>query len=223
MALFIIPCVLIVLLLKMLVKIPSFVFRKMLHIIAFSCLTWMTYQAESWYAAALTSVLIAVVIYPILRLLESEKWYASFFVQKSKHEIRRSLLMLFLTYSAVVSVVWGFLQRVDICTASILMWGVGDAAAALVGIPFGKHKIHLPKTDGNKSWEGSIAMFLCSFIAGSTVFLIYGGFTVTNILLILLPAAVIGTGTELYSPSAIDTISVPIAISMIMLAGSILL
>lgn len=43
--------------------------------------------------------------------------------------------------------------------AAILMWGVGDAATALVGIPFGKHKVNFRPVNGKKSWEGSCAMF----------------------------------------------------------------
>lgn len=217
---FIIPCVFVVLLLKCTVRIPSFIFRKLLHIVAFSCLTWMTYHAESWYAAALTSIVIAAVIYPLLVLLEGAKWYAGFFVQKSPHEVRRSLLMLFLTYAAVVSVTWGIFGRADLCIASILMWGIGDAAAALIGIPFGRHKIRLPLTDGKKSWEGSIAMLLCSFAAGCISFLICGELSVQSALLILLPGAVIGTATELYSPTEIDTVTVPCMIVCVQLVGS---
>lgn len=46
------------------------------------------------------------------------------------------------------------------------MWGVGDAAAALIGIPFGKHKIRFRITDGKKSWEGSIAMMAAAMLCG---------------------------------------------------------
>ena len=44
------------------------------------------------------------------------------------------------------------------------MWGMGDGTAALVGVPFGKHKVNLKGTDDKKSLEGSISMLLVSFL-----------------------------------------------------------
>ena len=44
--------------------------------------------------------------------------------------------MLFLMFAAVISVVWGVFGKPYIAAAAILMWGTGDAAAALIGIPF---------------------------------------------------------------------------------------
>ena len=209
---FIIPCASIMILLKLLIKIPDFLFRKFLHIIAFSCLTWMTFHAETPAAAALTSIITAVVIYPILVLFEKADWYSSFFVQKSTHEVRRSLLMLFFMYAAVVFVSWGLFDKKYLCISSILMWGIGDAAAALTGIPFGKHKIHLPLTDGKKSWEGSISMLIFSFAVGCTAFAICGELSTKSSLLIILPGAFTGTLTELFSPSEADTVTVPAVI-----------
>ena len=92
--LYIIPCVMILLPVRFLTGVPSFVFRKLLHIVAFTCFTVMMLTAESWQATALTSVIIAVLIYPLLSLIEKEPWYGRLFVQKSPGEIKRSLLML---------------------------------------------------------------------------------------------------------------------------------
>ena len=36
----------------------------------------------------------------------------------------------------------------------------------ICGIPYGKHKVYLPLTDGKKSWEGTAAMFVSAFLAG---------------------------------------------------------
>ena len=102
--LYIIPCVLVLLLIRFLKKIPSFVSRKLLHVVAFTCFTVMTLTAACWQAAALTSVIMAMVIYPLLALAESGKWYGRFFVQKSPGEIKRSLLMLFFMFAAVIAV-----------------------------------------------------------------------------------------------------------------------
>ena len=100
--------------------------------------------ADSWKAAALTSGLLAAMLYPIFRIAEKRPWFDSFFVQKSKGEIRRSMLLQFIMFTAVIAVAWGMFDQAGLAAASILMWGTGDAAAALVGMPFSRHKVRLP-------------------------------------------------------------------------------
>jgi len=87
------------------------------------------------------------------------------------------------------------------------MWGMGDASAALVGIPYGRHKI---KTRyAVKSWEGTLAMFAAAFLFGTIVLRLYGGFDVGRAALAAFPAAATGAATELFSPSEWDTVTVP--------------
>jgi len=49
--------------------------------------------------------------------------------------------------------------------ASVLAWGLGDAAAALVGKRFGRHFVRGRLVEGCKSLEGTFAMFVVSFIS----------------------------------------------------------
>ena len=213
--LYIIPSVLALLLIRYMTKVPSYVFRKLLHVVAFTCFAIMTMTAESWQAAALTSVIMAVAIYPLLMLVENEKWYGRFFVQKSPGEIKRSLLMLFFMFAAVIAVAWGAFGDSHIAAASILMWGIGDASAALVGIPYGRHKI---KTRyATKSWEGSLAMFAAAFLFGVIVLHFFGGFNTGRAAIAAFPAAAAGTVTELFSPSEWDTVTVPVVILIVLL------
>ncbi len=79
---FIIPCVLILLPIRFFTKIPSYIFRKLLHIIAFSCVMIMIITAGNWQAAAMASIAIAIAIYPVLRLFESKPWYANLFADQ---------------------------------------------------------------------------------------------------------------------------------------------
>ena len=213
--LYILPCVLALLLIRFMTKTPSYVFRKLLHIVAFTCFSVMTLTAESWQAAALTSVIIAAVIYPLLALVEGEKWYGRFFVQKSPGEIKRSLLMLFFMFAAVIAVAWGVFRKPHIAGASILMWGVGDASAALVGIPYGKHKI---KTQyALKSWEGTLAMFAAAFFFGTIALRFFGGFATGRAALAAFLAAFAGAATELFSPSEWDTVTVPVVVLIVLM------
>ena len=205
----------VLLLIHFLTEIPSCVFRKLLHIVAFTCFAVMTLTAVRWQAAVLTSLVMAAVIYPLLMLVENEEWYGRFFVEKSPGEIKRSLLMLFFMFAAVIAVSWGIFGNPHIAAASILMWGMGDASAALVGIPFGKHKIRTRYAV--KSWEGTLAMFAAAFLSGVIVLHFFGGIDIGRAVAAALPAAFAGAVTELFSPSEWDTVTVPVAILIVLM------
>ena len=124
-AAYIIPCVLILLPIRYFTNIRSYVFRKFLHIVAFSCVSLMILSARSWQAASMTSVILAVGIYPLLMAVEKYPWYDELFVQKSQGEIKCSLLYLFFMFAAVTAVCWGLFGLPHLASAAILMWGTG--------------------------------------------------------------------------------------------------
>ena len=100
------------------------------------------------------------------------------------------------------------------------MWGVGDATVALIGIPFGKHKVTLKPVNGKKSWEGSCAILLVSAFTGTMFLWLYGGYSAAVSVSCALIMAAAGTIVELFSPSEWDTVTVPVtmlAIALIML------
>ncbi len=218
---FIVISLIILLPIRFLTKVPSFVFRKLLHMVAFSGISLMILLTKDWQAAAITSGLLALVLYPVLSYVEKKPWFGTLFVQKSKGEIKKSMLLLFLMFTAMILVAWGKYNQPILAAASIVMWGTGDAAAALVGIPFGKHKVRSRFTDGKKSWEGSPAMFLVCFVIG-LLFLSRLQSTVwTHVLLSAGIGALAGTVTELVSPSEYDTITVPVVIVVVLLLSGV--
>ncbi len=216
-AAYILPCVIILLPIRFLTKLPSFVFRKLLHIVAFTCVSLMILVSGNWQAAVLASVLIAAVIYPLLTLVEKKTWYPKLFVEKSRGEVKRSLLMLFFMFAAVIAVCWGAFRNAKLASAAILMWGTGDAAAALIGVPFGRHKVKSRWTDGKKSWEGSGAMLLVSFLAGLAILLYSQKSDLPVAFAAAAAGALLGTITELITPSEYDTVTVPAVIAAVLL------
>ncbi len=216
-AAYILQCLIVLLPIRCFTRVPPFVYRKLLHITAFSCVTIMILTAGTWQSAALASVVVAAALYPVLRLLENEPWFANLFVQKKPGEIRRSLLMLFLMFAAVTAATWGVFGKPFLGASAILMWGTGDAAAALVGIPLGKHKVKLKPADGRKSWEGSAAMLAFAFTCGFCVLYFGSKMPISISLPTALTAAVFGAATELFSPSEWDTVTVPTVIAAVLL------
>ena len=213
--LYIIPCVVILLILYKLCRVPKFIFRKCLHVVAFSCVTVMIVFGESWIAAVLASVVIIIVVYPLLSAAEHIKGYADLFVQKSPGEVKRSLVMLFGMFAVLTAVSWGIFNNPEAGAAAILMWGIGDAAAALIGIPFGKHKVSL--ADGHKSYEGSLAMLLFSSLFGFLFLYLHSGLSPATAAAASISGAAAGTLTELFSASEYDTVTVPAAILTVLL------
>ena len=120
-------------------------------------------------------------------------------------------------FTMVIAVAWGVFGRPQLAAAAIVMWGAGDAAAALVGIPLGRHKVPCKLTDGRKSWEGSFAMLVVSFAVGMLVLLLSRDTVMPIAILMAGIGALAGTVTELFSPSEYDTVTVPIVILAVLL------
>ena len=213
----ILPALAILVPIRFLTKVPSFVFRKLLHIAAFTFSALMILTSQSWQATVLASLIAILLIFPVLTVCEKEAWYAKLLVQKSPGEVKRSMLMIFVMLAAVVATAWGVFGQQKLAAAAILMWGTGDAAAALIGIPFGKHKVKHRWTDGKKSWEGSASMFAVSFICGFCILLWGEKLTLPHALWSAGIATLLGTAAELFSPSEYDTFTVPIVITAALL------
>jgi len=204
------------LLLRRFVRIPPYVFRKVLHLIAFTSLVAIQLAADMWYAASLTAMIFAALIYPILYALEGCMWYDKLFVQKEPGEIKKSLLLLFLMGAALIALCWGGLDKPYISITSVIAWGTGDAAAALVGKKFGTHHIHVPHADPMKTWEGSGAMMVTAFVTTFTTLLIVTDLSVAGCLLTAVLVAPASAAAELFSHNGNDTVSVPVAIAAVL-------
>ena len=200
---------------RFLTNIPTFLYRKILHVISFSCFSLMMLNTDDWRAAALTSLILAAVYYPMLYRLEKKSWYKMFFAEKSEGEAKRSMLKLFLMFSAVITVAWGIFKKPLAANSAILMWGFGDATAAIVGIPFGRHKIHLPSVNPTKSWEGSFSMLSVSFVVGLSFLHFSGGFPTERAISASLLMSSAGSITEMFSSSEWDTFTVPCVILLL--------
>lgn len=212
---FIVPCVVLIVIIHMTGKVPDYIFRKILHMVAFSCVTFLMIVCSDWRAVAITSVLLAAMIYPVLSLLEKEKWFSSLFVQKSRGEAKKSMLMLFIMFAVLISVSAGIFGKKYIAAASVLMWGPGDGMGAIIGIPFGRHKLI-----GKRSVEGTAANLITSFICGMLFFRLYCQFSPVSAAVTALAGAVAGAAAELFSSSEADTVTVPVTVMTVLLVLS---
>jgi len=219
--LFIIPAALFLILLHIIFKIERELFRKLLHVAAFSSTAVIVYHAEDWQVASLVLVIFAVIVYPILQFAERWKGYSNLFYQRRTGEIKKSLLILFLTDAVLVAVAWGIFDMPFVAVTAILMWGCGDGTAALVGKRFGKHHVNIRWADKKKTWEGSAGMFVVSSVIGVICMLLMTSLPWYQCLLMAIITAVFGAYTELITKNGNDTATVPAVNTIVLLVLSL--
>lgn len=196
---------------RLFITIPDELFRKILHCILLFSLPVFVYGYGRWQTAALAALGFAVVVYPILVMLEKLRGFSRVTTERKKGELKHSLLLVFGMFALVITVCWGILGKRWLVLASVYAWGFGDAAAALVGKRWGRHKIHWKHTDGKKSAEGSNAMFFCSFFSTLIILGIWSGARPLVVAVTAFITATASTFAELYSKSGNDTVICPLS------------
>ena len=213
-----VPVVLVLLFVKCLVKgLSKETFRKLLHCVAFSSGVVLAYAAQSWLPAALTAVLFAVAVYPILALAERWSGYAGLFNERRPGEVKMSLLLLFGVTAAIIALCWGVGGQRALVPAVLFTWGFGDMAAGLAGRRFGRHPLRLPFVDPLKSVEGSAAFVSVGFVLCCVTLAVTGLCTIPQAALWALAASVPGAYVEAVSRNGNDTVTVPLAIALVLL------
>lgn len=190
---------------RKLTRIPDELFRKLLHCIVLGVFPVYVYGFEKWWHGVLSCIIFAAVVYPILKFFERFKLYSHMVTERNSGELKNSLLVVFSMYAVVITVCVGLLGEPLLALASVYAWGVGDAAAALIGKRFGRHKI----PNSVKSFEGTFAMFAMSFACVLTILICRGGMMWWSYILTSLIVAVVSALTELYTPGGYDTITCP--------------
>ena len=87
-----------------LLPIPSEVFRKILHLILLGSLAVWVLVFSNWWLSALSAVIFALAVYPLLSLAEHLKGYSALLTERKGGEIKHSLLVVFTMYALVAAV-----------------------------------------------------------------------------------------------------------------------
>ena len=124
---------------------------------------------------------------------------------------------MFGMFALVIGVCWGWLNDRYLVLASVYAWGFGDAAAALVGKKWGKHKIAFGHADHNKSIEGTASMFLISFVSLLVILSLRGGLSTVGCIIVSVLTALVSAVTELCSKHGHDTVICPLSAMVVLL------
>ncbi len=206
------------LLLRRLFPIPSEVFRKTLHMIVLGSIFVWTYAFETWWISAIAAAILMVAIFPLLAYAERFPAFSELLTERKKGEIKHSMVIMFTTYIILICICWGLLGEKYLVIASVCAWGLGDAAAALIGKRFGKHGIKGPLVEGRKSLEGTLAMFVASFLSVMVVLLFTSPVVWYYCIPISLLTAAVSAVVELYTKGGMDTITCPLAAAFVLIS-----
>lgn len=198
-------------------KPPKEVFRKTLHIICVCSIFIYLYAFETFYVAAAVAMVFGLIVYPLLKFAERYPKLLRKLSERKSGEFKNSLLIVEVMFTLLILVFWGLLgdSGKPIIMASVMAWGFGDAAAALVGKAKGKRYVNHKWVDQGKTFEGSLAMSIVSFFAIFITFLCYAPHAWYISLLIGVITAPICAVVELISSGGMDTITVPISTSVV--------
>lgn len=222
---FIIAFAAVLILLRFLIRIPDYIFRKLLHTVAFTSVLPLALGTEIWWIAVLVELVFLIIVILALHFFEHFAFYSALFVEKGKHEVITSFILLFGMITAMLAVFWGGFgdNCAFIAVAALMAWGPGDAAAAIVGHKYGKHHLSGKWIEGVKSVEGTIAMGITSFICTFATLYFLSDFSLIQIWDLCLIIAPVSAFVELYTKHGLDTITVPIAASLILGIAALIL
>ncbi len=201
-------------------KFTKEVLRKSFHLIVVAFFIAWFYYYDDWKKSVLTIAVVILVFYPLLLLASGIPGLTELVNARKKGEYARSFATVMLMYIVVATVCWGFLGERLLGIASVLAWGPGDAAAALVGQKFGKHKIGREK---KKSLEGSLSMFVFSFVSVLVVLILYGKYGILLAVIVAMLTAAASTMTELMAINGFDTFYCPIAAMTVLTIAELIL
>lgn len=213
-----IACIICLLLIRKFVKVPTELFRKMLHMVLLCSIFIFTYAFQRWWLSVLAAAAFAVIVYPILDFAEKNvKVYAKVLTERKQGELKRSMIVVFVMFGVVIGLFWGLLGEQILVLACIFAWGFGDAAAALVGKRFGRNFLEGKMIEGRKSQEGTLAMLIVSFASVLIVLLFRGGMPWYGYIITSALTAVVSAAVELYTKDGFDTITCPFAAAVIII------
>lgn len=221
MAYYLLFCFLLPTLVKAYTKVPTEYVRKTQHV-AYSLSVFLLLRLFSaWYLAVAAAFLLVLLAYPLLLIIEKSPRYKKLFVDRTSQggELRKQLVYVQLTFAILIFVFWGLLGTKwhYVVAVSVMAWGFGDAAAALVGKAFGRQRNLHVFIERAKTFEGTGAMMAAAGLALFLTLLLYAGKPwYVSLLIAVIVAPVCGV-VELFSWRGTDTLTVPLSAAALIL------
>ncbi|NMB39090.1 MAG: hypothetical protein GX994_05905 [Firmicutes bacterium] len=199
--------------------------RKAYHLMACLSVFILVFAFNEWYLAVLAVILLASLVYIILPLASLNPKLKKLSIGRGRFtEVLKQASYFFLTVSLLIAIIWGLLgstYKIHIIIGLMIL-GVGDAAAALVGKRFGKHHFKFPLFDSNKTIEGSAAMAIATFVGVFLILIVFTDIPFWYALISSIVLAFIGSFVEATCIAGLDTIVIPVVTSFTSICLSLL-
>jgi phytol kinase len=205
-------------------RIPKNARRKFLHIMIGNFVyiipffTFTTFPTNFPFFVAFPFIPLTILASPSSPINLKKKISGLSEITSSGHNF--GLVLYAISYTTLAFL---FSDKAYIIIAGILPMAFGDAAASIIGQKSGQHKLwKIP----NKSYEGSAAMFLTTFISVSFSLLLFTylyPISIPTIIISSLGVAVASTIVEAITPKGLDNLTVPLisAATFLFLIGGI--
>ncbi len=166
-----------------------------------------------WFTLYFISNIYIALIIPILFIfLNSLVWYnpklASFLNFTTDKDRNRGLIYFPISMTALVILYYTGYIKFDIGALAMLVLGLGDASAAIIGTKFGRDKINL-FNNKDKSIIGSLMMFVTS-LSVMAMYLNFIGYNRSNLheVILIFITSTLATIAEFIGKKGIDNITI---------------
>ncbi|MEF8848528.1 MAG: diacylglycerol/polyprenol kinase family protein [Candidatus Thermoplasmatota archaeon] len=184
---------------KILDKLPFYVSRKFLHImvgnIAFILPVFQTKEVMAFLAAG-PFILFTFLMSP----------YSPFRSMQDKTSSAGHGMGLVYYSIAWTVLAYLFFEHKEVIAIGILAMSYGDGLASLIGMKYGRKKYMI--WDDEKSFVGSLGMFVFTLITSIFALLFYG-VSISDKFLIIIYVSFVATFAEGVTPKGLDNLSVP--------------
>src|SRR5262245_10726796 len=205
--------------LRRVLRIPQELTRKLVHIGAGMWVFGVLALFETWQIGILPFATFILVNYLFYRY--------RLFRSMDAADSPPGTVYFALALTLLFGLLWrpaGPLDRAPVAVAGAMALTWGDALAALVGRRWGRYRYRIAGSE--RSWEGSVAMFLASLVAISLTLVLLPGSQLSPLappigvgfaLVVALVAAGAATLVEAASPGGLDNLGVPLVAAGVVL------
>ena len=200
--------------------------RKGYHLLYSFSLIIYFYLFSSWYTSIIAIITITLLGTLILKIAEKSPALMKLSISRSSAlgEVIRQMNYahsLFIVLLFIFRFLWPEYHYHAL--TGVIIWGFGDAAAALAGKKYGKNHFYNSIFAEAKTIEGTMAFVFFSLLPAFLVLYFLGNFNFGLALLIALILCISAALLEALSRKGLDTLTVPLSTSLILLLLDILI
>lgn len=183
--------------------------RKLLHVgLGLFSLTFLFIFQRTWEVLALCVASAAVML--CIRLLPGLRRS----VGKSLYDVNRSSLGELLFALSIALLFWLSKDRPVTYVIPMLILTLSDAAAAIVGVHYGRHTYRVEQS--MKSWQGTAAFTVVTFVLSMSLLAWLTDLPSTHVVIIAAVLAWLGALIEAVSWYGVDNIVVPVGLYLLL-------